>query len=109
MAKMLGKTDLPVVLDDKPELFQAGPVSGTQRSTAAGTAWGKYVDAFQWNRGSVAYHIASSEAVSLHNRGGEVLVQADARRGEWRRRWGPVAEPYLVSFSPGRTTSSACC
>ncbi len=90
------RTDLPVVLDNAPGLFERGQCP----DAALYCGWyslGKYVDAFKWNRGSVAYHIASSEAVSLH----------DPKAQYWCKRMldegvaatvGPVAEPYLMSF-----------
>ncbi len=56
-----------------------------------------YVDAFDFVPGAVAFHIASSEAVSLR----------DPRKKYWCKQLledgvaatiGPVNEPYLVSF-----------
>ena len=96
LAKLLGKTSLPVVLDDKPELFQPGQCP----DAALYCGWyslGKYVDAFQWNRGSVAYHIASSEAVSLHEPGATFWCKRMLDEGV-AATLGPVAEPYLLSF-----------
>jgi uncharacterized protein (TIGR03790 family) len=96
LAKMLQKTDLTVVLDDKPELFQPGQCP----DAALYCGWyslGKYVDAFQWNRGSVGYHIASSEAVSLHSPIAKYWCKRMLEEGV-AATLGPVAEPYLVSF-----------
>ena len=95
-ADLLKKTSLPVVLDNTPELFGAGKCP----DAALYCGWyslGKYVDAFTWNRGAVAYHIASSEAVSLHNPKAQYWCKRMLDEGV-TATLGPVAEPYLVSF-----------
>jgi uncharacterized protein (TIGR03790 family) len=89
-------TDLPVVLDNAPQLFQPGQCP----DAALYCGWyslGKYIDAFKWNRGSVAYHIASSEAVSLHAPHAQYWCKRMLDEGV-AATLGPVAEPYLFSF-----------
>src|SRR5206468_5506698 len=61
-----GRTDLPILLDDKPELIPAGAASGV----ALYCGWynpGKYVSGLKFVPGSVGYHIASYELTGLHN------------------------------------------
>jgi len=65
-AQILKKGELPVVLDNNPRLFKRGEAP----SAALYCGWYShkyYVDAFEWSKGAVGYHVASSEAVSLHN------------------------------------------
>jgi uncharacterized protein (TIGR03790 family) len=87
---------MPVVLDDKPEVFKPG----TCPNTALYCGWyslRNYVPAFTFEPGSVGYHIASFEAVSLK----------DSKNNQWVKRMlengicatlGPVDEPFLDSF-----------
>jgi uncharacterized protein (TIGR03790 family) len=97
MARLLEKeAKLPVTLDDKPALFEPGSCT----DCALYCGWyslGKYVDCCKFVRGAVAYHIASSEAVSLRN----------PKTRQWCKNLldngvvatlGPVAEPYTVGF-----------
>lgn len=93
------KTQTPVVLDNRPEVF---PASNRQDDLALYTGWyslSNFINAFHFNRGAVGYHIASFELVQLHG----------SMTGHWVRNLlengvvatlGPVAEPYLHSFPP---------
>lgn len=67
-AALVGKlSKLPVTLDAKEALLQPG----TAPTAALYSGWyslGKYVDAFDWQPGAVAYHIASSECTTLKKR-----------------------------------------
>ncbi|HDH06438.1 MAG TPA: TIGR03790 family protein [Nitrospirae bacterium] len=97
-AQILKQSRMPVILDNRPELF--GP--GDAPSAALYCGWyslGKYKDAFQWSEGAVGYHIASSEAVSLHDPKPEYWVKSMIERGVIATI-GPVAEPYLHAFPP---------
>jgi uncharacterized protein (TIGR03790 family) len=90
------KTSLKVVLDDQPALIPAH----SEKDIAIYCGWYSlrhYVGPGQFNPGSVGFHIASAEMVSLHN----------PRETGWCRNLmldgiaatlGPVAEPYLESF-----------
>lgn len=89
------KNILPVVLDQTEELF--GP--GRAPDTALYCGWyslAKYVDAFTWTRGSVGYHMASSECVTLKGTGStwckRILEKGAAAT------IGPVGEPYIQAF-----------
>jgi uncharacterized protein (TIGR03790 family) len=89
-------TKLPIMLDDKAELF--GP--GTCPEAAIYCGWyslRNYIPAFTFVRGSVGYHIASFEATTLKH----------PQTNEWVKRMlengiaatvGAVDEPYLDAF-----------
>lgn len=97
-AHLLEKSLMPVVLDNRPELFGSGEAPGA----ALYCGWyslGEYRDAFEWARGAVGYHVASSEAVSLHNPKKKYWVKSMLERGVVASI-GPVTEPYLTSFPP---------
>jgi uncharacterized protein (TIGR03790 family) len=96
-AKLLREAaKMDVVLDDKPELFAEGSCA----DCALYCGWyslAKYVPCCKPVRGAVAYHIASSEAVSLR----------DPKTRQWCKclledgvaaTLGPVAEPYTFGF-----------
>jgi uncharacterized protein (TIGR03790 family) len=90
------KTTLEVVVNDQPALF--GP--GECPDVALYWGWyslGKYVDAFTFNHGAIAFHIAGDEADGLHD--------PDSQR--WCKRLledgaaatiGGVFEPYLYAY-----------
>ncbi len=87
---------LPLILDNKPALFPPGSC----RDTALYCGWyslGKFVDAFEFVRGAVGYHIASVEAKTLHNPTSQVWCKRLLDRGIVATL-GPVAEPYLDAF-----------
>jgi uncharacterized protein (TIGR03790 family) len=95
-ADILKNGSMPVVLDNKPQLF--GP--GEAPSAALYCGWyslGKYRDAFEWSKGAIGYHVASSEAVSIHNKKGRYWVKSMIERGVIATL-GPVREPYLSAF-----------
>jgi uncharacterized protein (TIGR03790 family) len=97
LARLLqAKSPLPVVLDDREELFPPGSCP----DAALYCGWysvGHYVDAFTWVRGAVAYHIASLEATTLHAPESPVWCNQMLQRGV-AATLGPVAEPYLAAF-----------
>ncbi len=89
---------LPVVLNNEPELFQAGDCP----ETALYCGWyslAKYVDAFTFIPGAVAYHLASSEATTLRNADSQVWCKRLLEDGA-AATLGPVFEPYLIAFPP---------
>jgi uncharacterized protein (TIGR03790 family) len=99
-ARLKKHTKLTVVLDDRKELFPTGSCP----DVALYCGWyslQQYVDAFEWNRGAVGYHMASAEAVWLRN----------PNPSKTKKAWcpamledgacatlGPAMEPYLVAF-----------
>lgn len=87
---------LPVVLDQQKALFGTGDAP----EAALYSGWyslGKYVDAFDWQPGAVAYHIASSECTTLKKPGSQVWCKRLLEDGA-AATIGPVAEPYVQGF-----------
>lgn len=97
MAELLKtQAKMPVILDNKPALFE--PKSCPD--TALYCGWyslAKYVDCCEFNKGAVAYHIASSEAVSLRNPKANFWCPRMLDAGVCATL-GPVAEPYTIGF-----------
>ncbi len=90
------QTELEVALDTSPQLFQAGACP----DAALYCGWyslAKYVDAFDWKPGAVAYHLASSEAHTLRDPGSHAWCKKLLEDGVCATI-GPVYEPYLGSF-----------
>lgn len=96
-AKVTGQlSSLPVHLNQEEVLFQAGQAP----QAALYCGWyslGKYVDAFDWQRGAVGYHIASSECTTLKKPGSQVWCKRMLEDGV-AATIGPVAEPYVQGF-----------
>ena len=57
----------------------------------------KYVDSFEWTRGSVGFHMASSECVSLKASNRAFWCKNILERGAVATV-GPVGEPYIQGF-----------
>ncbi len=97
LAELLEKqTDLSVTLDNNPALFQPGDCP----EAVIYSGWyslARYVDAFTWKRGAIAYHIASSEAVTLRDSKSNVWCKRMLEEGVCATL-GPVHEPYLAAF-----------
>src|SRR5262249_36608497 len=56
-----------------------------------------FVDCCKFAPGAVAYHIASSEAVSLRNKNTKLWCKCQLEKGVIVTL-GPVAEPYTIGF-----------
>jgi uncharacterized protein (TIGR03790 family) len=90
------QTELEVVLNDQPQLFQPGECP----EAALYCGWyslGKYVDAFEFVPGAVAYHLASAEARTLREENAKVWCKSLLEDGVCATI-GPVYEPYLVAY-----------
>ncbi len=90
------RTSLSVKEERTAELFPPGSCP----QTALYCGWyslAKYVDAFEFVDGAVGFHIASSEAVSLHDPNSTQWCPSLLKHGI-TATLGPVAEPYLHSF-----------
>ncbi len=90
------KKILPVVINDTQDLFQPGDCP----KAALYCGWyslAKYIDAFQWAKGSVGYHIASSEATTLKQKDSQVWCKRMLDNGI-AATIGPTGEPYVQSF-----------
>lgn len=96
---MKSQDDTPrfdVTLNELPELFAPGQCP----DTALYCGWyslAKYVDAFDFNQGAVAYHLASSEAVTLKEIDSQCWCKKLLEDGVCATI-GPVNEPYLLAF-----------
>ncbi len=87
---------LTVVLDERTALFQEGQCP----KAALYCGWyslGKYVDAFDWVRGAVGYHIASSECTTLKKARSQVWCKRMLEEGVVATV-GPTSEPYVQAF-----------
>lgn len=89
-------SSLPVVLDNSKKLFAEKSCT----DVALYVGWyslAEYVDSFEWNKGAVGFHIASSEASTLKRQGSQVWCKRMIEEGV-AATFGPVNEPYLISF-----------
>jgi uncharacterized protein (TIGR03790 family) len=90
------RTGINVVQEQTPALFAPGECP----DTALYCGWyslKKYVDAFDFVAGAAGYHIASWEAVDLHNPKSTQWCPAMLKDGI-TATIGAVAEPYLAAF-----------
>jgi uncharacterized protein (TIGR03790 family) len=89
-------TSMNVILDRGPSLFSAGQCP----QAALYIGWyslKKYIPAFTWQPGSVGWHIASYEAVSLRSQLSEEWCPSMIRNGV-SATLGAVNEPYVSAF-----------
>jgi uncharacterized protein (TIGR03790 family) len=87
---------MPVKIDSTERLFQPGDCP----DAALYCGWyslGEYVNAFTWKPGAVAYHIASSECVTLKQKASRVWCKRMLETGA-AAVIGPVDEPYVQAF-----------
>ncbi|WP_155307279.1 TIGR03790 family protein [Desulfosarcina widdelii] len=87
---------LPVVIDTAGTLFQSGQCP----RAALYCGWyslANYVDAFEWQKGAVGFHVASSECTTLKKENSQVWCKRMIEDGVCATV-GPVGEPYLQSF-----------
>ncbi len=96
-AHMIAKNyRIPVVIDDSSALFQKGQCP----DAALYCGWyslARYIDAFTWSKGSVGYHIASSECSTLKSTSTKVWCKKMLDNGI-AATIGPVGEPYVQAF-----------
>ena len=93
-------TDLSVVLEASPDLFQPGDAPGA----ALYCGWyrmGHYIDAFDFVPGAVAFHIASVEASTLRTPDSRLWCPALLAHGA-AATMGPISEPFLTAFPMAR-------
>ena len=87
---------MPVTLESTSKLFD----SGQCKSAALYCGWyhlAHYIDAFEWQPGSIGYHIASAECRTLHDPNSDVWCIRMLEKGV-TATIGPVDEPYVQSF-----------
>lgn len=88
--------NMDVVLDDKNELFGVGACP----DCALYCGWyshANFIDSCKFVRGAVAWHLASSEAVSLRRPDVKYWCKNLLEKGACATL-GPVAEPYTIGF-----------
>lgn len=94
-AALLKAAGLDATVDNKDELFP--PNSCKDAALYAGWySHGKYVPSCEFVQGAVAWHLASSEAVSL--RKDSTLWCPNLLKAGVAATMGPVGEPYTVGF-----------
>jgi uncharacterized protein (TIGR03790 family) len=97
MAALLEKEGkLSVVLDDKNELFKPNACP----ECALYCGWyslANFIDSCRFVKGAIAWHLASSEAVSLRQPDVKYWCKNLLEKGACATL-GPVAEPYTVGF-----------
>jgi uncharacterized protein (TIGR03790 family) len=89
-----GKLD--VTLDDKGELFAAESCA----DCALYCGWyshANFIDCCKFKKGAIAWHLASSEAVSLRQEGARYWCKNLLEKGA-AATLGPVAEPFTIGF-----------
>jgi uncharacterized protein (TIGR03790 family) len=95
-AALMKQAGLDVTLDDKEALFAAN----TCPTTALYAGWyslANYVDCCSFEKGAVAWHLASAEAVTLHDPKSKLWCPNLLKKGV-AVTLGPVGEPYTVGF-----------
>jgi uncharacterized protein (TIGR03790 family) len=99
-AKKILEKKMPVVIDEKPELFP--PNSCPNAVLYCGWySLGHYIDSFTWKRGAIGYHLASVECGTLRLRDGDSNPWCPSILGHGAAATiGPVDEPYLAAFPP---------
>jgi uncharacterized protein (TIGR03790 family) len=93
---LVKNSSLKVVLDQNDQLFPPGSCP----NAALYVGWyslGQYVASCKWQRGAVAYHVASIEANTLKRPGSNVWCKRLLEEGV-AATLGPVNEPFLNSF-----------
>jgi uncharacterized protein (TIGR03790 family) len=96
MAELLKSAKFEVTLDNKTELFPPGSCP----DAALYAGWyshGNYIPSCTFKKGAVAWHLASSEAVTLRNEKSKVWCPNLLKAGV-AATIGPVAEPYTIGF-----------
>ncbi len=87
---------LEVILDDKGELFAVDVC--TDCSLYCGWySHANFIDSCRFKKGAVAWHLASSEAVSLRQEGAKYWCKNLLEKGACATL-GPVAEPFTIGF-----------
>jgi uncharacterized protein (TIGR03790 family) len=95
-AKLLEKAGMKVTIDNKNEVLPAGSAKGV----AIYCGWyshANFVDCCEYVPGAVAWHLASSEAVTLRKNDSKVWCPNLLKKGV-AATLGPVAEPYTIGF-----------
>jgi uncharacterized protein (TIGR03790 family) len=95
-AALLKSAGLDVTLDDKGALFEPDSC----KDAALYSGWyshANFIDCCKYVKGAVAWHLASSEAITLRNPASKVWCPNLLQKGV-AATLGPVAEPYTIGF-----------
>jgi|SRR5579883_38478 len=95
-AELLKKAGFTVELDDKGDVLKPG----SAKDVAIYCGWyshANFVDCCEYVQGAIAWHLASSEAVTLRNKDSKVWCPNLLKKGVCATL-GPVAEPYTIGF-----------
>jgi uncharacterized protein (TIGR03790 family) len=95
-AALLEKAGFAVELDDKNELLKPGAA----KDVAFYCGWyslANFVDCCEYVPGAVAWHLASSEAVTLRDKNSKLWCPNLLKKGVCATL-GPVSEPYTIGF-----------
>jgi uncharacterized protein (TIGR03790 family) len=87
---------MEVVIDDKESLFE----ENCCKEAALYCGWyslSRYIDSFEWQPGSIGYHMASNECSTLKNAESSVWCLKMLQNGI-AAVIGPVYEPYIQGF-----------
>ena len=95
-AALLKSVGMDVTLDDKGALFEPDSC----KDAALYSGWyshANFIDCCKYVKGAVAWHLASSEAITLRNPASKVWCPNLLQKGV-AATLGPVAEPYTIGF-----------
>ena len=95
-ADLMKKAGFETVLDDQEALFKPNACP----DAALYSGWyslANYIDSFTFPTGAIAWHLASSEAVTLRDAKSKLWCPNLLQKGV-AATLGPVAEPYTVGF-----------
>ena len=95
-ASLLKSAGMDVTLDDKGALFEPDSC----KDAALYSGWyshANFIDCCKYVKGAVAWHLASSEAITLRNPASKVWCPNLLQKGV-AATLGPVAEPYTIAF-----------
>ncbi|MFN2353497.1 MAG: TIGR03790 family protein [Desulfopila sp.] len=87
---------MKVVVEKTGELF-AGDCCDRAALYCGWYSLGQYQDTFQWSKGAIGYHMASSECSTLKNKESNVWCLKILENGA-AATIGPVYEPYIQGF-----------
>jgi len=95
-AAEIAKQRMDVMLDETAALFSEKACP----EAAVYSGWyslGKYIDSFEWQKGAVGYHIASSECSTLRKKESSLWCLKMLEKGV-AATIGPVYEPHVQGF-----------
>jgi uncharacterized protein (TIGR03790 family) len=95
-AALLKSAGMDVTLDNKSGLFEPDSC----KDAALYSGWyshANFIDCCKYVKGAVAWHLASSEAITLRNSASKVWCPNLLQKGV-AATLGPVAEPYTIGF-----------